>query len=101
MSRWFAMLKRVQPEIACVQNVQIVQNKEGQTSFEHFEQFEQPTAIKTTSIVFKTDPAAFEECAALIETNGVPKEWAEGFAALCTMSATRGLYIQTLGADVK
>jgi len=28
---------------------------------------------------------AFIECAAIIESYGVPREWAEGFATLCTM----------------
>src|ERR1035437_5191531 len=28
---------------------------------------------------------AYQESAALIEANGVPREWAEGFATLCTL----------------
>jgi hypothetical protein len=31
------------------------------------------------------DREAFDERAAIIEANGVPREWAEGMAALCTM----------------
>jgi len=31
------------------------------------------------------DRKAYEERAAIIEANGVPREWAEGFATLCTM----------------
>jgi hypothetical protein len=31
------------------------------------------------------DHEAFDERAGIIEANGVPREWAEGFAVLCTM----------------
>ncbi len=33
----------------------------------------------------KWDQESFDERAGIIQANGVPKEWAEGFALLCTM----------------
>lgn len=33
----------------------------------------------------KWDQESYDERAAIIQANGVPKEWAEGFALLCTM----------------
>ncbi len=85
MSRWFAMLEKSQHVIAPVQNVQFVQNEDVLGCFERSEHSEQQMAEKITPVSLELDPDAWEERAALIEANGVPKEWSEGFAALCTM----------------
>lgn len=82
MSRWFALLEELEEESLPVQNVQNVQISLTTAGFEQIEQIEQRTKPITAS---KINQESFEERAAMIEANGVPRDWAEGFATLCSM----------------
>jgi hypothetical protein len=44
-----------------------------------------PVTVAYSIIQQHFDREGFEERAAIIEANGVPREWAEGYAILCTM----------------
>lgn len=49
-----------------------------------------PTVAQVATVAVAESPRpfdheAYDERAAIIEANGVPREWAEGFAVLCTM----------------
>jgi len=44
-----------------------------------------PVVLQPVQHVPTLDPDSFAERAAIIEANGIPRAWAEGFATLCTM----------------
>lgn len=85
MSRWHRLLKEINDAIenpssaspGVVQIVQIVQKGPSQPNFEHSEHSEHGCPSS-----FRDD---FEERASIIQGNGIPREWAEGYSILCTM----------------
>jgi hypothetical protein len=64
MSRWHQMLKEIREPLDAVQNVQNVQKGDKDNGFERSEH---------------------SEHTAITEANGIPREWVEGYATLCTM----------------
>jgi hypothetical protein len=88
MSRWLARLDELRgsseipsvPVAPGVQNVQTVQNPPALGTFEHIEHIERIERAQASA-----EQSAFEERAAIVEFDaGVPREWAEGFARICT-----------------
>ncbi|MGE0109153.1 MAG: hypothetical protein AB7S81_05230 [Bdellovibrionales bacterium] len=91
MSRWHALLKSLQCDCEPVQFVQNVQNTPNHVPFEQNEQFEHGAEkgncanLRSCPAPVLVDQESYDERAAIIQANGIPKEWAEGFALLCTM----------------
>ena len=84
MNRWrtrLAELQGARHEMPCtVQNVQIVQNPIPNSTFEHFEQFEQRAEPRERTRLWSDTE---EERAAIVEHDGgAPRPWAEAFARL-------------------
>lgn len=76
MSRWFDRLNalRAVSDLGQIgQNGQKVADKQAFGQFDHIVQ------------ITETKTEKFTERASIIQANGIPREWADGFAALCTM----------------
>lgn len=75
------------PSVPCVTTVKVGEKAEaGSPSAAHAGAFD-------TSATLATEADSFDERAALIACGaGVPRRWAEGYAALCSMSPPAGFY---------